>query len=142
MKIRSTFVTNSSSSSFVIAYKDFPEIDRETLDKYPLLKHYKKLIEKILFTEDNLDTTEGEVCCTKEDFDEYILDNYGWRNSTLEEILEDDDYLTNLYNDALKYIEDGFNILCKQVGYDNTYFYEMVESLAEDEENFVILEGE
>ena len=142
MKIRTSFVTNSSSSSFVIAYKDFPEIDRETLDKYPLLKHYKKLIEKILFTEDNLDTTEGEVCCTKEELDEYMLDNYGWRNSTLEEILEDDDYLTNLYNDALKYIEDGFNILCKQVGYDNTYFYDMVESLAEDEENFIILEGE
>ena len=142
MKIRSTFVTNSSSSSFVIAYKDFPEIDEDTLKKYPLLKNYKKLIEKVLFAEDNLDTTEGEVCRTKEDLDEYILDNYGWRNSTLEEIFEGEDYLTNLYNDALKYLEDGFNILCKQVGYENTYFYDMIESLAENEENFVILEGE
>ena len=142
MKIRLGHVTNSSSSSFVIAYRTLPEIDEDTLNKYPFLNNYGRLIENILFAEDHLDTTAGEVCFTKEDLDEYIIDNYGWRNSTLEEILEGEDYLTDLYNDALKYLEKGFNILCKQVGYDNTYFYNMVEELAKDEDNFVILEEE
>lgn len=142
MKFRNDYVTNSSSSSFVIAYKDFPEIDEDTLVKYPFLKNYGELIEKVLFTEDYLDTDAGDVCRTKEELDEYILDHYGWKNYTLEEILKDDDHLTNLYNDALKYLEEGFNILCKNVGYDNRYFCNMIESFAKDKDNFIILEDE
>lgn len=143
MKIRSDYVTNSSSSSYVIAYKTLPEIDEETLTKYPFLKNYGKLIETVLFTEGDNDTTAGVVSKTKEEYDKNFVSEYGWKkDSTVESILEDDDYLTDMYNRAIEYLEKGFNILDKRVDYNDTYCSNMIKELAEDKENFVILEDE
>lgn len=143
MKIRSDYVTNSSSSSYVIAYKTLPEIDEETLTKYPFLKNYGKLIETVLFTEGDNDTTAGVVSRTKEEYDKNFVSEYGWKkDSTVESILEDDDYLTDMYNRAVEYLEKGFNILDKRVDYNDTYCSNMIKELAEDKENFVILEDE
>ena len=143
MKIRSDYVTNSSSSSYVIAYKTLPEIDKETLAKYPFLKNYGKLIETVLFTEGDNDTTAGVVSRTKEEYDKNFVSEYGWKkDSTVESILEDDDYLTDMYNRAVEYLEKGFNFLDKRVDYNDTYCSNMIKELAEDKENFVILEDD
>lgn len=143
MKIRSDYVTNSSSSSYVIAYKSLPEIDEETLKKYPFLKNYGKLIETVLFTEGDNDTTAGTVLRTKEEYDDNFISEYGWRdNATVESILKDDDYLVDMYNKAIEYLEKGFNILDKRVDYNDTYCQNMIRELAEDKENFVILEDD
>jgi hypothetical protein len=142
MKIRSDYVTNSSSSSYVIAYRNLPEFDDETLAKYPFLKNYGKMIEKVLFAAGDNDTTEGEVARTKEEYDKWFLDRYSWKNTTIEEFLADDKYLTTRYNKAIEYLNKGFNILCKDVDYNDEYCTNMLYELAKDEENFVILEDE
>lgn len=143
MKIRTDYVTNSSSSSYVIAYKSSPEIDEETLKKYSFLKNYGKLIETVLFTEGDNDTTAGTVSKTKEEYDNNFISKYGWRdNATVESILEDDDYMVDMYNKAIEYLGKGFNILDKRVDYNDTYCQNMIRELAEDKENFVILEDD
>jgi hypothetical protein len=136
-------VTNSSSSSFVIAYRNLPEFDEDTLTKYPFLKNYGELIEKVLFTEGDNETDEGIVSRTKEEYDKNFISVYGWKDSqSVEDILEDDDWLTNTYNKSIEYIEKGFNILDKRVDYNDTYCSNMIRELAKDKDNFVILEDE
>ena len=43
------------------------------------LKNYGKLIEKVLFTAGDNDTTAGTVSRTKEEYDKNFIDYYGWR---------------------------------------------------------------
>ena len=143
MIIRIDYVTNSSSSSYVIAYRSLPEFDEETITKYPFLKNYGNLIEKALFTAGDDDTTAGDVYTTKEEWDEHFIDYYGWKDmNTVEKILEDDGYLADQYNEVVNYLEKGFNILDKRVDYNDSYCYNMIRELANDTENFIILEDE
>lgn len=143
MKIRHDYVTNSSSSSYVIAYRSMPEFDEETLTKYPFLKTYGQLIEKILFAEGDSETSAGEVARTKEEYDKWFRNTYSWRSSdTLEDLFNDDSWLKRRYDKAVEYLEKGFNILSKFVDYNDEYCMHMLNELAKDKDNFVILEDE
>ena len=142
MKIRTDYVTNSSSSSYVIAYRSMPDFDEETLTKYPFLKTYGQLIEKVLFAEGYSETSSGEVARSKEEYDKWFVENYGWQNQSLDELLADDSWLSKRYNKAVEYLEKGFNILSKDVDYNDEYCMSVLHELAKDKDNFIILGGE
>lgn len=140
MKVRQDFVTNSSSSSFVIAFKD-PKFDEDTLKKYPFLKDFGKSIEEVLLAAGSgyySETSRGTIVKSKESYDEFFLAEYGWNGKTLEEILENG-YLAKIYNKAIKYLENGFYILDKEIDYSDSTYIKALRKIAENNENVVII---
>ena len=140
MKIRTDFVTNSSSSSYVIAYKKAPEIDSETLTKYPFIKNYSTLLEKVLSA--NVGDKETLVFNTLAEYEEYFVFYYGDNKKTLDELLSDNgyNYAKPQYDKVKVLLDKGYSIILTEVDYDEEYYGDMVETLAKSSDMVVIVD--
>lgn len=118
MKYRIDFVTNSSSSSFIIALKN----SSKEIDNILLEWAKKQLIEN------------AEQINSIEQLDSYFIKKYAYfrTNVTLEQLLADEPYLNEEYKKCKRAIENGSKIIFKTISCEGLNEHlEMFEELFE-----------
>lgn len=140
MKTRIDFVTNSSSSSYIIAYKQMPEIDKETLEKYPFFAKFNEMIKKLItsVSEDYSYDESVDVIENIDDLDNYIINHYGYGDcDAVDKIIAEDYYAKEVYDEYKEYLEKGYMVVLKDVSYHNDYVREMLWDL-HDNKNIIV----
>lgn len=130
MKYRSDFVTNSSSSSYIIAYQQTPNYDEETLKKYPALACFNRLVDIVMTASNNYNgTDEGHKITTEEELNNLFVGRYGWVGHTLCDILSDDEYLKEQYDKCINAIQRGYIVLFKDISYGDDILVDLIREL-------------
>ena len=133
MKIRSDFVTNSSSSSYVIAYKGLDTT-------HPSIKSLNKMIEIVLFSDGGYETTRGEKVRTIDELDSYMVDTYGYSDlNTIDKLLSADSYAKKIHTECVKALNEGYTILFKDIGYSDETLSALLHDIANEDIGVKIL---
>lgn len=138
MKVRNGFVTNSSSSSYIIAYKDIKDIDVNLSERYPWIETLVSKFMEYVVEYSYCDTEEGEALQNKNDVDQYFVTTYGWLYRKEDVCDCSDDELNsiilenkNLYDELMSLIGDKYNVVVKEIGYHDKNIKDILKLLRE-----------
>ena len=142
MKYRKGFVTNSSSSSFVIAYKDISTMFETNKTEFMYLKKINKLLEDklILVDEDSwYGSYEGIVLSNKTSVKNYFIEHFVGKEMTLNKYFKQYPSRKNDYDNMINYIEQGYKIIIKEVNNCDIELFDFIKNMS-DNKNFIIID--
>lgn len=131
MKIRKGFVTNSSSSSFIVAYKKPPKLPKRLLDNHPELVFFETFARKTLEDSDYRSYEDERTVARDMDDLEYLIKEFYDHNDneSLASLFMKHPEAKGLYDKMAACIKAKKTVVAGKIPYSSTAQRKLLEGL-------------